>query len=149
MKQTVFIIVNARNGECRMLKTPTAAPWEYIFQLNLEIPSTPIPVVTIKIPVPAAPAVVTEIKDIPFGVPWAISQGIVEVTGLDERGVVLLDYTDEGISRLLSELAVPPKDCWALIYYANKKYGIPTIYIEPERWQRLTEKPALEEGSHE
>ena len=148
MKRTVFIIVNARNGECRMLKTPTAAPWEYIFQLNLEIPSIPIPVVTITIPVPAAPAVVTEIKDIPFGVPWAISQGIVKVTGIDEKGVVLLDYTDEGISRLLRELAVPPKDCWALIDYAKKKYGIPTIYLEPERWQRLTE-PTPEETSHE
>ena len=149
MKRTVFIIVNARNGECRMLKTPTAAPWEYIFQLNLEIPSIPIPVVTITIPVPAAPAVVTEIKDIPFGVPWALSQGIVKVTGIDEKGVVLLDYTDEGLLRLLRELAVPPKDCWALTDYALKKHGIPLIYLEPERWQRLTEKPALEEGSHE
>jgi hypothetical protein len=149
MKQTVFIVVNAQNGECRMRKTPAAAPWEYIFQLDLEIPSTPIPLVTIKIPVPAAPAVVTEIMDIPFGVPWALSQGIVKVTGLDEKGVVLLDYTDEGISRLLSELAVPPKDCWALTDYARKKYGIPLIYLEPERWQRLTEKPTLEEGSHD
>jgi hypothetical protein len=146
MKQTVFIVVNARNGECRMRKTPAAAPWEYIFQLNLEIPSTPIPVVTITIPVPAAPAVVTEIKDIPFGVPWALSQGIVKVTGLDEKGVVLLDYTDEGISRLVSEMTIFPKDCLALIDYAKKKYGIPVIYLEPERWQRLTEKPALEEG---
>jgi hypothetical protein len=145
MKQTVFIVVNAQNGECRMRKTPAAAPWEYIFRLDLEIPSTPIPVVTIKIPVPAAPAVVTEIKDIPFGVPWAISQGIVKVTGIDEKGVVLLDYTDEGLLRLLSELALPPKDCWALIDYAKKKYGIPTIYLEPERWQRLTP----EETSHE
>jgi|GEM_PF-5258385 len=141
MKQTVFIIVNAQSGECRLRKTPAAAPFEYIFQLNLEIPSTPIPVVTITIPVPAAPAVVTEIKDIPFGVPWAISQGIVKVTGLDEKGVVILDFTDEGILRLVSEMATFPKDCWALIDYAKKKYGIPLIYLEPERWQRLTEKP--------
>ena len=141
MKQTVFIIVNAQSGELRLRKTPAAAPFEYIFQLNLEIPSTPIPVVTITIPVPAAPAVVTEIKDIPFGVPWAISQGIVKVTGLDEKGVVILDFTDEGILRLVSEMATFPKDCWALIDYAKKKYGIPLIYLEPERWQRLTEKP--------
>jgi hypothetical protein len=46
-------------------------------------------------------------------------------------------------------MAVPPKDCWALIDYAKKKYGIPLIYLEPERWQRLTEKPTLEEGSHD
>jgi hypothetical protein len=148
MKQTVFIVVNAQNGECRLRKTPSAAPFEYIFQLNLEIPSTPIPVVTITIPVPAAPAVVTEIKDIPFGVPWALSQGIVKVTGLDEKGVVLLDYTDEGLLRLVSEMTIFPKDCWALIDYAKKKYGIPLIYLEPERWQRLTE-PTPEETSHE
>ena len=147
MKKTVFIIVNARNGECRMLKTPTAAPWEYIFQLDLEIPSSPIPLVTITIPVPAAPAVVTEIKDIPFGVPWAISQGIVKVTGLDERGVVILDYTDEGITRLYKE-AGGAADFDDFITHAKKKYGIPFIFIERERWQRLTE-PTPEETSHE
>ena len=146
MKQTVFLIVNPQNGACRLRKTPSAAPFEYIFQLNFEIPNAPIPVITITIPVPAAAAVVTEIKDIPFGVPWAISQGIVKVTGLDENGVVILDYTDEGITRLLRELgAVALSD---FHYSAKKKYGIPLIYIEPERWQRLTE-PTPEETSHE
>ncbi|GAJ23496.1 unnamed protein product, partial [marine sediment metagenome] len=65
MKQTVFLIVNAQSGDCRLRRTPSAGPTEYVFQVDLEIPDNPVPVVTIKIPVPAAPAVVTEIKNIP------------------------------------------------------------------------------------
>jgi len=76
---------------------------EYVFQVNLEIPDNPIPVVTITIPVPAAPAVVTEIKNIPFGIPWAISEGIVKVISLTDKGEVVLDYTDEGLARLYKE----------------------------------------------
>lgn len=69
MKQTVFLIVNSQTGECRLRKAPSAGPLEYVFKVDLEIPDNPVPVVTIKIPVPSAPAVVTEIKNIPFGVP--------------------------------------------------------------------------------
>ncbi|GAH82669.1 unnamed protein product, partial [marine sediment metagenome] len=103
MKQTVFLIVNSQNGECRIRKAPSASPLEYVFRIDLEIPDNPVPVVTITIPVPAAPAVVTKIENIPFGVPWAISEGIVRVTGLSDKGAVILDYTDEGLARLYKE----------------------------------------------
>ena len=78
MKQTVFIIVNPQTGDCRIKKVPSASQLEYVFQVDLELADNPVPVVTIKIPVPSAPAVVAEIKNIPFGVPWAISKGILK-----------------------------------------------------------------------
>ncbi|MBA7608331.1 hypothetical protein ES703_15508 [subsurface metagenome] len=139
MKQTVFLIVNSQNGECRLRKTPSAGPMEYVFQVNLETPDNPIPVVTINIPVPAAPAVVTEIKNIPFGVPWAISEGIVRVTGLSDKGAVILDYTDEGLERLYKEAGGEERELepWDLQHYAQKNWGLPIIYIEPDRWDKL------------
>jgi len=142
MKQTVFLIVNSQNGECRLRKTPSAYPMEYVFQVDLEIPDNPVPVVTIKIPVPAAPAVVTEIKNIPFGVPWAISEGIVRVAGLDEKGAVIFDYTDEGLERLYKEAGGEQRvlDHWDLQQYAKKNWGLPFIYVEPDRWDRLVGK---------
>ena len=139
MKQTIFLIVNSQTGDCRLRKTPSAGPTEYVFRVDLEIPDNTIPVVTIKIPVPAAPAVVTEVKEIPFGVPWAISEGIVRVTGLNEKGAVILDYTDEGLARLYKEAGGVGRvlDPWDLQQYAQKKWGLPFIYIEPDRWDRL------------
>ncbi len=139
MKQTIFLIVNSQTGECRVRKSPSASPLEYVFQVDLEIPDNPVPVVTIKIPVPAAPAVVTEVKQIPFGVPWAISEGIVRVTGLNDKGAVILDYTDEGLARLYKEAGGEERDLdpWDLHQYAQKKWGLPFIYIEPQRWERL------------
>ena len=139
MKRTVFLIVNGQTGECRVRKSLSASPLEYIFRVDLEIPVNPVPTVTIKIPVPAAPAVVTEVKDVPFGIPWAISQGIVSVTGLTEKGAIILDYTDEGIGQLLGELGAPERQLepWDFQQYAQKKYGLPFIYIEPDRWDRL------------
>ena len=139
MKQTVYLIVNSQNGECRLRKTPAAGPMEYVFKVNLEIPDNPIPVVTITIPVPAAPAVVTEVKEIPFGVPWAISEGIVRVTGLDEKGTVILDYTDEGLARLYKEAGGEERELelWDLHDYARKRWGLPIITIESDRWERL------------
>ena len=139
MKVTVFLIVNSQTGECRIRKTPSAGPIEYVFRVNLEIPDNPVPVVTITIPVPAAPAVVTEVKEIPFGIPWAISEGIVKVVSIDEKGVVILDYTDEGLARLYKEaggeeLELEPYD---LHEYARKNWGVSGIYIERERWERL------------
>jgi len=137
MKQTVYLIVNSQNGECRLRKTPAAGPMEYVFKVNLEIPDNPIPVVTITIPVPAAPAVVTEVKEIPFGVPWAISEGIVRVTGLDEKGTVILDYTDEGLARLYKEAGGEERELelWDLHDYARKRWGLPIITIESVRWE--------------
>ncbi|MBA7499951.1 hypothetical protein ES704_02703 [subsurface metagenome] len=142
MKQTVFLIVNSQTGECRIRKTPSAGPTEYIFRINLEIPDIPIPVITINIPIPSAPAVVTEIKDIPFGVPWAISEGIIRVTGLNAKGTVLLDYTDEGLARLYKEAGGEERelDLWDFNQHAQKKWGIPFIYIEPDRWDKLVGK---------
>ncbi|MBA7476960.1 hypothetical protein ES707_12356 [subsurface metagenome] len=147
MKQTVFLIVNSQTGECRVRKSPSASPLEYVFRIDLEIPDNPLPAVTIKIPVPSAPAVVTEVKEIPFGVPWAISEGIVRVTGLNEKGAVILDYTDEGLARLYREAGGEERelDPWDLHQYAQKKWGLPFIYIEPDRWDKLVgEKEQVE-----
>jgi len=134
MKQTIFLIVNSQSGECRLRKTPSAGPMEYVFQINLETPDNPVPVVTINIPVPPAPAVVTEIKSIPFGVPWAISEGLIEVKGLSPKGEVILDYTDKGLERLYQEAGGELAD---LHQYAQKNWGLPFIYIELERWDKL------------
>lgn len=146
MKQTVFLIVNSQTGECRLRKTPSAGPMEYIFQVNFEIPDNPIPVVTITIPVPAVPAVVTEVKEIPFGVPWAISEGIVKVVSLSPEGAVILDYTDEGLERLYQEAGGEERELPDLHQYARKKWGLPFIYIEPERWERLKAPGEEEQG---
>ena len=139
MKQTVYLIVNSQNGECRLRKTPSAGSTEYVFQVNLEVPDNPLPVVTITIPIPPAPAVVTEIKEIPFGVPWAISEEIVRVAGLTGNGVVVLDYTDEGLARLYKEAGGEQGELkpWDLQQYAQKRWGLPFIYIEPKRWDKL------------
>jgi len=147
MKQTVFLIVNSQTGECRVRKSPSASPLEYVFRIDLEIPDNPLPAVTIKIPVPSAPAVVTEVKEIPFGVPWAISEGIVRVTGLDEKGAVILDYTDEGLAQLYKEAGGEKRelDLWDFQHHAQKKWGLPFIYIEPDRWDKLVgEKEQVE-----
>jgi len=139
MKQTIFLIVNSQNGECRLRKSPSAGPMEYVFQVNLETPDTPIPVVTINIPVPQAPAVVTEIKNIPFGVPWAISEGLIEVKGLSPKGETIFDYTDKGLERLYQEAGGEERELepYDLTQYAKKNWGLPFIYIEPERWGKL------------
>jgi len=139
VKQTVFLIVNSQTGDCRIRKAPSASPLEYVFRIDLEIPDNPVPAVTIKIPVPAAPAVVTEVKEIPFGVPWAISEGIVRVTGLDDKGAVILDYTDEGLSRLHREAGGEKRELelFDLHQYAHKKWGLPFIYVEPEQRDKL------------
>ena len=139
MKQTVFLIVNSQTGECRVRKNPSASPLEYVFRIDLEIPSNPLPAVTIKIPVPAAPAVVTEVKEIPFGVPWAISEGIVRVTGLSDKGAVILDYTEEGLAQLYREAGGEERELqpWDLQQYAQKNWGLPFIYIESDRFDKL------------
>lgn len=112
---------------------------DYTFQINLEIPDNPIPVVTVIIPIPPAPAVVTEIRNIPFGVPWAISEGIVKVMGLGDQGTVILDYTDEGLVRLYKESGGEEQDLemWEVHEYARKRWGLPIIPIEQERWEEL------------
>ena len=146
MKQRVFLIVNSQTGDCRIRKAPSASPLEYVFRIDLEIPDNPLPAVTIKIPVPAAPAVVTEVKEIPFGVPWAISEGIVRVTGLSDKGAVILDYTDEGLSRLHREAGGEKRELepWDLQHYAEKNWGLPFIYVEPDRWDKLLGKNEVE-----
>ena len=146
MKRTVFLIVNGQTGECRIRKAPSASPLEYVFRIALEIPDNPLPAVTIKIPVPAAPAVVTEVKEIPFGVPWAISEGIVRVTGLSDKGAVILDYTDEGLARLYKEAGGEERglEYWDLQQYAQKKWGLPFIYLEADRFDKLLGKKEAE-----
>jgi len=139
VKQTVFLIVNSQTGECRVRKSPSASPLEYVFRIDLEIPDNPVPAVTIKIPVPSAPAVVTEVKEIPFGVPWAISEGIVRVTGLSDKGAVILDYTEEGLAQLYREAGGEERELqpWDLQQYAQKNWGLPFIYIESDRFDKL------------
>jgi len=146
VKQTVFLIVNSQTGDCRIRKGPSASPLEYVFRIDLEIPDNPVPAVTIRIPVPAAPAVVTEVKEIPFGVPWAISEGIVRVTGLGDKGAVILNYTDEGLSRLYREAGGEERELepWDLQHYAQKNWGLPFIYLEPDRWDKLLVKKEAE-----
>ncbi|GAI06252.1 unnamed protein product [marine sediment metagenome] len=148
MKQTIFLIVNSQSGECRLRKTPSAGPMEYVFQVNLETPDTPIPVVTINIPVPLAPAVVTEVKEIPFGVPWAISEGLIEAKGLSPRGEIILDYTNKGLQRLYQEAGGEERglELYHLHEYAKKNWGLPFIYIEPDRWDKLLGKKEVEGG---
>ncbi len=142
MKRTVFLIVNGQTGDCRIRKAPSASPLEYVFRIDLEIPDNPVPAVTIKIPVPAAPAVVTEVKEIPFGVPWAISEGIVRVIGLSDKGAVILDYTEEGLAQLYKEAGGEEQEPepWDLQQYAQKKWGLPFIYIERDRFDKLLGK---------
>ena len=149
MKKTVFLIVNAQTGDCRIRKSPSAGPIEYVFEIHLEVPDNPVPVVTIKIPIPAAPAVLTEIKEIAFGVPWAISEGIVRVTGLDEKGTVILDYTDEGLERLCEEVGGDKQELrpYDILEYAHKKYGLPFVYLEPARWDKLVGEEEEQETS--
>ena len=146
MKQTVFLIVNSQTGDCRIRKAPSASPLEYVFRIDLEIPDNPMPAVTIKIPVPSAPAVVTEVKEIPFGVPWAISQGIVRVTGLSDKGAVILDYTEEGLAQLYREAGGEERELepWDLQQYAQKNWGLPFIYIEADRFDKLLGKKDVE-----
>jgi len=146
VKQTVFLIVNSQTGDCRIRKAPSASPLEYVFRIDLEIPDNPVPAVTIKIPVPAAPAVVTEVKEIPFGVPWAISQGIVRVTGLSDKGAVILDYTEEGLAHLYREAGGEERELepWDLQQYAQKNWGLPFIYIEADRFDKLLGKKEAE-----
>ena len=146
MKQTVFLIVNSQTGECRLRKAPSASPLEYAFRIDLEIPDNPVPAVTIKIPVPSAPAVVTEVKEIPFGVPWAISQGIVRVIGLSDKGAVILDYTEEGLAQLYREAGGEERELepWDLQQYAQKNWGLPFIYIEADRFDKLLGKKEAE-----
>jgi len=142
VKQSIYLIVNSQTGGCRLRKNPVANPIEYVFRIDLEFPDNPLPVVTIKIPIPAALAVVTEVKQIPFGVPWAISEGIVTATGLDEKGAVILDYTDEGLARLYREVGGDEREIelYDLHQYAEKRWGLPFIYLEPDRWDRLISK---------
>ncbi len=139
MKRIVYLIVNSQTGECKIRKSSSASPLEYVFRVDLEIPDNPLPAITIKIPIPAAPAVVTEVKEIPFGVPWAISEGIVRVTGLGEKGAVILDYTEEGLARLYKEAGGEERklDPGDLQQYAQKNWGLPFVYIEPDRWDKL------------
>jgi len=146
VKQTVFLIVNSQTGDCRIRKAPSASPLEYVFRIDLEIPDNPVPAVTIKIPVPAAPAVVTEVKEIPFGVPWAISQGIVRVIGLSDKGAVILDYTEEGLAQLYREAGGEERELepWDLQQYAQKNWGLPFIYIEADRFDKLLGKKEAE-----
>jgi len=148
MQKEIFLIVNSQTGECRLKKTPSAGPMEYVFQVNLETPDNPVPVVTITIPVPAAPAVVTEVKEIPFGVPWAISEGIVEVKGLSPLGEVILDYTDKGLERLYKEAGGEERELelFELHEYARKNWGVHGIYIERERWEKLKAPGEGEQG---
>ncbi len=146
MKQTVFLIVNGQTGDCRIRKGPAASPLEFVFRINLEIPDNPPPEISIKIPIPAMPAVVTEVKGIPFGVPWAISEGIVRVTGLSNEGAVILDYTDEGLERLYKEAGGEEREIepWDLQQYAQKNWGLPFIYVEPDRFDKLLGKKEAE-----
>jgi len=147
MKQTIFLIVN-HQGDCRVRKTPSAGPTEYVFQVDLEIPDNPLPVVTITIPVPAAPAVVTRVESIPFGTPWAISEELIEVKGLSPKGEVILAYTDKGLERLYKEAGGEERklDPGDVHNYAQKNWGLPFIYIEPARWDKLVGE---EEGGKE
>lgn len=148
MKKTVYLIVNSRTGDCRLRQTPAAGPMEYLFQLNLEMPDQPIPTVTINIPVPAAPAVITEVGNIPFGINWAIAEGLVTVNGLDNDGKVILDWTETGLERLYRE-AKGDKETIELFdayEYSRRTWGLSgyNLFIDRDRWETIAKR--LSEG---
>ncbi|MBA7691102.1 hypothetical protein ES703_99641 [subsurface metagenome] len=66
----------------------------------------------------------------------------MRVTGLDEKGAVILDYTDEGLSRLHREAGGEERELepWDLHQYAHKNWGLSFIYVEPDRWDKLLGK---------
>ncbi|MBA7557026.1 hypothetical protein ES705_49755 [subsurface metagenome] len=58
----------------------------------------------------------------------------MRVTGLSDKGTVILDYTDEGLERLYKEAGGEEgePEPWDLQQYAQKNWGLPFIYIEPD-----------------
>ncbi len=73
-----YLIIDSQNGTCRVRKTPTAGFGEYVIRLDIEIPKPAIPTFTINIPVPAAFPLNVETTAVKYGVPWALSEGIME-----------------------------------------------------------------------
>ncbi len=134
-----YLIIDSQNGTCRVRKTPTAGFGEYVIRLDIEIPKPAIPTFTINIPVPAAFPLNVETTAVKYGVPWALSEGIMETRSVSTDGKLQLDYTDEGLQRLYDE-AKPQLDdggWWALNVYAQKNWGLPGIFVEAERWEKL------------
>lgn len=139
MKKTVYLIVNSQNGETKVRQHPSRGANDFNFKVLLEIPSNPLPVVEIKIPVPVAPAVVTEVTGVKYGIPWAVSEGLIIAKGLSNDGKVNFDFTDEGIKRLWEEAGKPTDDIYSMYQYARLNWGIDGIYFEGERLNAIME----------
>jgi len=131
MKLTQYLIINAQTGECRLRKSPAAGPMDYCFKLAIQTPDHPIPTIEIKIPVPNAPAILTEFKQIQFGIPWAVSEDIIKVNGIDNEGVVIWDYTDKGLAKLKTESG--ETGIFEALEWARKNWGIPIIILSKEQ----------------
>jgi len=145
MEKRIFLIVDTRTGECqlRRRKPSFCGFGETVIQLNLNIPEVPCPVVNITIPVPNTVSYVTEVKEFPFGINWALAEGILEIKGLDRDGRAILDYTDYGLERLALaakiDLAKIDKT-EELTEYAHREWGLPFIFIRPERLESILSK---------
>ncbi|MBA7540087.1 hypothetical protein ES705_32376 [subsurface metagenome] len=70
----------------------------------------------------------------------------MRVIGLEDKGAVILDYTDEGLARLYREAGGEERELelFDLHQYAHKKWGLPHIYVEPDRWDKLLGKKEAE-----
>jgi hypothetical protein len=138
MKIQRYLIIDSQNGKCKLRQRPDAGFGEYTIRLKIDIPEPVIPSITIDIPLPETAAMRAEVKDIPYGVPWALAEGIMEIKSVSPDGKLQLDYTDAGLQRLYDKAKPRPAEgWWAMAEYARKVWGLPDIYMEYERWGKL------------
>lgn len=138
MKIRKYLVIVSQNGKCRLLNNPKGGFGEYVIRLDIEIPKPEIPIFNINIPLPAASGVILEAKDIQYGVPWALAEGVMEIKSVSPDGELKLDYTEEGLKRLYDESKPRPTEgWWGMSEYARKNWGLPDIYLEPSRWEPL------------
>ncbi len=143
MKIKSYLIINSQNGDIRLLKNPTAGFGEYCVKLEINIPEPSIPSYTLNIPLPAKQEIKAETSVMQYGIPWALSEGIMCIKSVSPKGELQLDYTDDGLKRIF-ESAKSRKDegWWGMRAWAEKNWGLPSgIYIEPARWEPLFENP--------
>ena len=133
-----YLVIDSQNGNCRLRKSPSASFGEYVVRLDITIPKPEIPAYAIEIPLPPAQGVKVSASRKEYGIPWALSEGIMEVKSISTDGKLELDYTDAGLRRLYDEVKPRPEEGWyGMSEYARKVYGLPSIYVESSRWEPL------------
>ncbi|MDP2729151.1 MAG: hypothetical protein Q8O55_01555 [Dehalococcoidales bacterium] len=141
-----YLVIDSQTGKCRLLERLQGGFSEYIVKLEIEIPKPVIPSLVIKIPLPETSVLRVGAQNKPYGIPWALAEGIMEIESISPEGHLQLDYTDEGIRRL-AELVKPSdtEGAYALTEYARRNWGLPgNVYIGGARFDRI--KAAAEEG---